>query len=85
VTSIDPAAATAAYLAAMPRDEVAKSIAFTHGAELIEVGGWVVTLIVAWILVRTGLFTRLRDALEKSRPRPLLTSFLAAVIFFLAL
>ena len=81
MTPFDPAAATAAYMAQMSPAALAKAIAYTHGKEWLLLWGGIVSLIEAWVIVRLGVLPRLRDAIEKRRPRPLLTSLVVGVVY----
>jgi STE24 endopeptidase len=81
MATFDPAAATAAYLAQLPPAAHARSIAYTHASEWHLLWGWLVGLLAAWLIVRSGLLVRLRDRLERRRPRPVLTSFVVALVF----
>jgi STE24 endopeptidase len=81
MTPFDPAAATAAYLAQMSPAALARSIDYTHGKEWLLLWGGVVSLLEAWVIVRLGVLPRLRDAIEKNRPRPLLTSLVLGLVY----
>lgn len=80
--TFDPAVATAAYLAEMSPAAQAKAIAYTHGREWLILVDWLVTLLVAWLIVRSGLLVRLRDMWQARRPRPKLASFVVALGYF---
>jgi STE24 endopeptidase len=82
MANFDPAAATAAYLAQIPPDAQAKAIAYTHGSHWIQVLGVLVTVVAAWLILRTGVLAGLRARLERARPRPLLA---ALVVVFVGL
>lgn len=81
MTTFDPAAATAAYLAQMSPAAQAKAIAYTHGREWLMLADLAVTLVVSWLIVRSGLLVKLRDMWQKQRPRPLIASFVVALGF----
>jgi STE24 endopeptidase len=74
----DPAAATAAYLAELPPEAHAKAQAYTQGGHWLLLWGAVVGVVVAWLILRTGLTVRVRSAVEAKRPRPWLA--VAAVL-----
>ena len=77
-----PEAATLAYLSQMSPQALAKAIAYTHGKEWLLLGGWVVTMVTTWLIVRSGLLNRVNDSLQKGRARPLLTSLLVGLCYF---
>ena len=77
----DPAAATAAYLAKLPPEAHAKATAYTQGGHWLLLWGFVVSLVVAWLIVRSGVLVGLRRRLEKRRPRPVLVSFGVGVAY----
>ena len=81
MTTFDPAAATAAYLAQMSPAAQAKAIAYTHAKEWLMLADLVVTLGVSWLIVRSGLLVKLRDLWRKQRPRPFLAAFVVALGF----
>lgn len=74
----DPAAATAAYLAALTPAEHAKAQAYTQGGHWLLLWGALVSVAVAWLILRSGVLARVRDRVEAKRPRPALA--VAAVI-----
>lgn len=81
MSNFDPAAATAAYLARMTPEEHATAIAYTQGGHWLNLWGWVVALVVAWLIIRSGVLTGVRDRLERRKPRPVLVSFVVGVIY----
>lgn len=81
MTSNDPAVATAAYLAQLSPEAHEKAIAYTQGGHWLLLWGFVVSLVAAWIIVRSGVLTNLRDRLERRRRRPILTSFVVSLVF----
>jgi STE24 endopeptidase len=81
--SFDPAAATAAYLATLTPAQHARAHAYTGGGHWLLLWGWVVAVLVAVIVLKSGLLVRLGDRLSRTKPRPKLTAFLAALIFIL--
>jgi len=60
----DPAAATEAWLATLPPDARARSDAYFEGGYWLQLWGFLYSLGVAWLLLGTGLSTRLRDLAE---------------------
>ena len=81
--TFDPAAATAAYMAQLSTAQHAQATAYTQGGHWILLWNWVVGTLVAWVILRTELLTRLRDRLQKRSPRPVLVSFVLALVFSL--
>jgi STE24 endopeptidase len=80
LTNFDPAAATAAYLAQLPPEAHAKAAAYTQGGHWLLLWGTVVTLVVAWLVLRSGLLVKLRAGVEAKRPRPWLAVFLVLIV-----
>lgn len=84
MAQFDPSAATAAYLAQVPPEAHAKAQAYTQGGHWLLLWGFVVTVAVAWLILRSGVLARIRDRLERRRPRPVLVSLAAGLVFTLA-
>jgi STE24 endopeptidase len=78
MATFDPAAATAAYLAQLPPEAHAKAQAYTQGGHWLLLWAAVMAIVVAWIILKTGLLVRVRKGVERARPRPWLAT--AAVI-----
>jgi STE24 endopeptidase len=76
----DPAAATAAYLAALPPEAHAKATAYTQGGHWLLLWGTLVSVLVAWIVVRSGVLVRVRDGVERRKPRPWLAVAVVVVV-----
>src|SRR3981189_3405879 len=74
----DPVAATNAYLATLSPEAHAKATAYTQGGHWLLLWGTLVSVLVAWIVVRSGVLVRVRDGVERRRPRPWLA--VAAVV-----
>ena len=77
----DPHAATEAYLAALTPAQHAKATAYTQGGHWLLLWGALVTIAVAWLVLRSGVLVRLRGALERRRRRRNLAAFACAVAF----
>jgi STE24 endopeptidase len=75
----DPVAATAAYLAALTPEQHAKATAYTQGGHWVLLWGTLVSILVAWIVIKTGVLVRVRAGVEAKKPRPAL-AVLAVVI-----
>ncbi|PLR26544.1 peptidase M48 [Caulobacter zeae] len=73
--TFDPAAATAAYLAQISPEAHAKAVAYTHGGHWLLLWGALVALLVAFLIVRSGVLVVLRRRFEGRRNRPLLVSY----------
>ena len=60
-TTFDAAAETAKYLAALPPEAHEKATAYTQGGHWLLLWGTLIAIAVSWIIVRTGLLTRIRS------------------------
>lgn len=81
MTNFDPAAATAQWLATLSPQETARAIAYTHGSHWLILWSFLVSALVAWIIVRTGLLVAIRSRIERRRHRPILASFAVALVY----
>lgn len=81
MTNFDPAAATAQWLATLSPQETARAIAYTQGSHWLILWSFLVSALVAWIIVRTGLLVAIRSRIERRRRRPILASFLVALVY----
>jgi STE24 endopeptidase len=79
----DPAAAAHAYVAVMTPAQMAKAVAYTHGREWMRLWGWLVSLVVAWLIVRAGVTVKIRDMLDRDRRRPFLSSLAIIPVYIL--
>ncbi len=79
----DPAAATAAYLAQLPPEAHAKAAAYTHGGHWLLPWGFLVSALVSFLIVRSGVLVGLRRKLERRKPRPVLVSLVVGVVYLL--
>ena len=79
----DPAAATAAYLAQLPPEAHAKATAYTQGGHWLLLWGFLVSVLTAFLIVRSGVLVGLRRNLERRKPRPVLVSFVVGVVYLL--
>lgn len=80
---LDPAVATAAYLAQLPPEAHAKAVAYTQGGHWLLLWGALITVLVGWLVLRSGLLVRLRARIEGRKARPWLAA--AAVLALYAL
>ncbi len=79
--TFDPQAATAAWLATLSPEDTARAIQYTQGGHWLILWGLVVSLVVAWIIVRTDLLGRVRTRIEPRKARPVLASFIVALVY----
>lgn len=81
MTNFDPAAATAQWLATLSPQETARAIAYTQGSHWLILWSFLVSALVAWVIVRTGLLVAIRSRVERRRRRPILASFAVALVY----
>ncbi|MGV8929894.1 MAG: M48 family metallopeptidase [Brevundimonas sp.] len=81
--SIDPAAETARWLATISPEDMERAVAYTRGGHWLLLWGAVVSIVVAWIIIRTGVLSAIRDRLERRRRRPKLVSLAIGVTWLL--
>lgn len=82
--AFDPAAATAEYLAGIPPEALARAQAYTQGGHWLLLWGAVVGVATAWLVLRSGLLVRVRSAVERDRPRPVLAVAAVSAVWFVA-
>jgi STE24 endopeptidase len=83
VAQFDPAAATAAYLAQLPPEAHAKATAYTQGGHWLLLWGFLVAVLVSFLIVRGGVLVGLRRRLERRRSRPVVVSLVIGVVYLL--
>lgn len=81
MAQFDPAAATAAYLAQLPPEAHVKAQHYTQGGHWLLLWGFIVSVLAAWIIIRTGVLTKVEQGLERKKGRPFLASFVVAGVF----
>lgn len=81
--SIDPAAETARWLATISPEDLERAVAYTRGGHWLLLWGAIVSIVVAWIIIRTGLLSGIRDRMERRRKRPKLVSLIVGVVYLL--
>jgi STE24 endopeptidase len=81
--SIDPAAETARWLATLSPEDTARAVSYTQGGHWLLLWGAAVSIVVAWIIIRTGVLSGIRDRLERRCKRPKLVSLLVGVAYLL--
>jgi STE24 endopeptidase len=73
--TFDAAAATAAYLATVSPAAHAKAQAYTQGGHWLLLWGAMISIVLALLVLRSGVLARLGLRLQRTRPRPWLTAF----------
>jgi STE24 endopeptidase len=63
--NFDPAAATAAYIDSLGADALAKAAAYTAGNHWLLLWNLLISVVVAWLFVRTGVLDRLNGKLAR--------------------
>jgi STE24 endopeptidase len=81
LTGFDPAAATDAYLAALPPAGHLKAIHYTQGGHWVLLWGWLVSVVVAVLILRSGVLQRLRTRIDGGRRRAIAASAAVALTF----
>ncbi len=77
----NPEAATRAYIDSLGPEQLAKAAAYTAGNHWLLLWGLVVSAIVTWIIVRTGLLDRIAARFAGRGPN--LRAFLVSAVFLL--
>ena len=67
--AFDPVAATAAYIDGLGPEALAKAKAYTTGGHWLLLWGLIVSLVVTWIIVRSGLLDRIARRFHGSNTR----------------
>ena len=60
--AFDPAAETARYLATLSPDVHAKATAYTQGGHWLLLWGTLMAVVVAWLVIRSGVLVKIRRA-----------------------
>jgi STE24 endopeptidase len=81
MSTFDPVAATAAYLAQLSPEEHARATAYTQGGHWLLLWGFVVSLVAALIIVRLGVLDRISGSIQKDKARPWLTTLVCVIVF----
>ena len=76
----DPVAATATYLAALTPEQHLKAQHYTQGGHWLFLWGCLVSIVVAWIVLRSGVLVKVRSAIERAGPKPWLAVIAVVVI-----
>lgn len=80
MAQFDPAAATQAYLAVLPPEAHAKATAYTQGGHWVLLWAALVAVVVAWLVLKSGVLVKLRAWVEAKKSRP----WLAVVVVVVA-
>jgi STE24 endopeptidase len=76
----DPVAATNAYLATLSPEAHAKATAYTQGGHWVLLWATLVSVLVSWIVIQTGVLVRVRAGVEAKKPRPWLVVLAVVVV-----
>lgn len=82
MSTFDPDAATAVYMATISAAAHAKATAYTQGSHWLLLWNCLVSLLAATLILKSSLLVRLRTRLGGVRLRPNLTVFCCALLFF---
>ena len=78
MAQFDPAAATQAYLATLPPEAHAKATAYTQGGHWVLLWAAIVSILVAGLVLKSGVLVKVRNAVQAKKSRPWLA--VAAVV-----
>jgi STE24 endopeptidase len=78
--SFDPQAATAAYIDSLGADALAKAAAYTAGNHWLLLWNLLVSALVAWLIVRSGILDRISTKVGTRRFN--LRAFVIAAVYF---
>lgn len=81
MAQFDPAVATAAYLAQLPPEAHVKAQHYTQGGHWLLLWGFIISVLAAWVIIRTGVLTKVGQGVERKKGRPFLASFVVAAVF----
>ena len=79
VQGFDPAAATAAYLSALTPAQHLKAQHYTQGGHWLLLWGCLVSIAIAWIVLRSGVLVKVGEGVERGGRKPWL-AVLAVVL-----
>jgi len=80
MAQFDAAAATAAYLAVLTPAQHAKAQAYTQGGHWLLLWGAIVSVLVSWLVLRSGVLVKIRDGIEKGSPKPVRVAFAVLIV-----
>ena len=78
--TFDPQAATAAYIDSLGAEALAKAAAYTAGNHWLLLWNLLVSALIAWLIVRSGVLDRIDTKLGKRGPN--LKAFVIAAVYF---
>lgn len=81
--SMDVEAETARWLATMSPEELDQAIRYTQGSHWLILWGFLVSVFVAWLIVRSGLLSGLRDRISPEGRRPNLAVLAIVPVYML--
>lgn len=84
MAQFDPAAATAAYMATLSPAAHAKATAYTQGGHWVLLWGWLMSVIAAWIIIRSQILPRAEERIEAKKAHPVWASVAVAALFLVA-
>ncbi|MBK6453454.1 MAG: M48 family metalloprotease [Proteobacteria bacterium] len=79
--SFDPQAATAAYIDSLGADALAKAAAYTTGGHWLLLWNLLVSALIAWLIVRSGILDRISAKLGTRGSN--IKAFVIAAVYFL--
>jgi STE24 endopeptidase len=79
--AFDPQAATAAYIDSIGAGALEKSAAYTSGSHWLLLWDLVVGIVVAWLIIRSGVLERLESRLAKRGPN--VRALAVSAVYFL--
>ncbi|MBR7619529.1 M48 family metalloprotease [Phenylobacterium sp. 20VBR1] len=74
MAQFDPAAATQAYLAVLSPEAHAKATAYTQGGHWVLLWAALVAVVVAWLVIKSGVLVKIRSWVEAKKSRPWLAA-----------
>lgn len=80
MAQFDAAAATQAYLATLPPEAHAKATAYTQGGHWVLLWAAVVAVVVAWLVLKSGVLVKVRNGVEAGKSRPWLAVVAVVVV-----
>ncbi|MBI1405922.1 MAG: M48 family metalloprotease [Caulobacter sp.] len=85
MAKFDAAAETARYLATLPPEAHARATHYTQGGHWLLLWGALISLAIAWLVVRSEVLSNLRRRIEGTRSRPWLSGLVVLLVAQLAM
>ena len=79
--SVDVEAETARWLATIPPEDMERAIRYTQGGYWLILWGLLISVVIGWLIIRSGVLSGLRDRINLNRPRPNLTVLAVAMVY----